>query len=268
VYGPGATTGNTNQRRVLYRLNQAQGQYYSTIGQLDDGGNGKYNALLLSAQRRLSRNFSVLSNWTWSHCISDPETTELTGPTYNDPTNRALDRSNCSSDRRHIVNFSAVLKTPQFSQRMLQRIAGGWQLSTIVRRQTGNFGTVTTGVDNALSGIGGQRPLQVLPDVLQSNATVDHYLNRNAFASPAAGTLSPMAPLLIPNPGILQLDMSLQRVFRIREGQTLQFRGEAFNLPNHLNANAPTLGLNSTTFGTITSAGDPRIMQFALKYLF
>ena len=77
-----------------------------------------------------------------------------------------------------------------------------------------------------------------------------------------------MAPLLIPNPGILQLDMSLQRVFRIREGQTLQFRGEAFNLPNHLNANAPTLGLNSTTFGTITSAGDPRIMQFALKYLF
>jgi hypothetical protein len=268
VYGPGATTGNTNQRRVLYRLNQAQGQYYSTMGQLDDGGNGKYNGLLLSAQRRLSRNFSVLSNWTWSHCISDAETTELTGPTYTDPTNRVLDRSNCSSDRRHIVNISAVLKTPQFSQRMLQRIAGSWQLSTIVRRQTGNFGTVTTGVDNALSGIGGQRPLQVLPDVLQPNATVDHYLNRNAFASPAAGTLSPMAPLLIPNPGVLQVDMSLQRVFRIREGQTLQFRGEAFNLPNHLNPNAPTLGLNSTTFGTITSAGDPRIMQFALKYLF
>ncbi|PWU05072.1 MAG: TonB-dependent receptor [Terriglobia bacterium] len=268
VYGPGATTGNTNQRRVLYRLNPAQGQFYSTIGQLDDGGNGGYEGLLLSAQRRLSRNFSVLSNWTWSHCISDAETTELTGPSYVDPANRALDRSNCSSDRRHIVNFSVVARTPRFSNHAAQLLAGGWQLSNILRWQTGNFATVTTGVDNALTGIGNQRPLQVLPDVLWPNATVDHYLNRNAFASPSTGTLSTMAPLLIPNPGTLQIDMSLQRVFRIREGQTLQFRGEVFNLPNHLNPNAPTLGLNSTTFGTITTAGDPRIMQFALKYLF
>jgi hypothetical protein len=62
--------------------------------------------------------------------------------------------------------------------------------------------------------------------------------------------------------------MALSRTFKIREAQTLQIRGEAFNLPNHLNPNAPTAGLNSTNFGRITTASDPRIMQFALKYAF
>src|SRR6185436_6182100 len=115
VFGPGATLGNTNARRVLSLLNPAQGQYYGTIGQIDDGGNATYNAMLLSAQRRLSNNFSVLANWTFSHCISDPATTEITGPTYVNPANRGLDRSNCDSDRRHVVNISFVARAPKFA---------------------------------------------------------------------------------------------------------------------------------------------------------
>ena len=81
VYGPGATTGNTNNRRVLYLLNPAQGKYYSTIGQLDDGGTESYNGLLLSLQKRFAHNLSALANYTLAHCVSDPETTKLTGPT-------------------------------------------------------------------------------------------------------------------------------------------------------------------------------------------
>jgi hypothetical protein len=45
----------------------------------------------------------------------------------------------------------------------------------------------------------------------------------------------------------------------------LQFRWEIFNVINHVNLNAPTTALNSANFGKILGAGDPRIMQFALK---
>jgi hypothetical protein len=268
VFGPGATLGNTNQRRVLFRENQAQGQFYGTIGQIDDGGNASYNAMLLSAQRRLTNNFSVLANWTFSHCLSDPATTEITGPTYVNPANRGLDRSNCDSDRRHVVNVSFVARTPKFANRSLGLIAGGWQLSGIVRRQSGNYSTVITGVDNALTGIANQRAVQVRPSPYNANRTVDHYLDRDAFASPAPGTLSSLAPFTILNPSSLQIDMALSRTFKVREGQNVQFRWEVFNVPNRLNANAPVTALNSGNFGKILSAQDPRIMQFALKYLF
>ena len=268
VFGPGATLGNTNARRLFNMLNPVAGPAYSTVGQVDDGGVSSYNGLLLTAQKRFSRNFSFLANWTWSHCLSDPETTEITGPSYTDPRNRSADRSNCSSDRRQVFNLSPVIATPKFSNRRVTAIATGWQLSTILRAETGNYSTITTGADNAFSGIGGQRATQVLQNVFDPNPTVDHYLNRAAFDTPAAGTLSPMRPLTVLNPGIFQLDMSLSRTFKIREAQTIQVRGEAFNLPNHLNPGAPTTGLNSTNFGKITTAADPRLMQFALKYVF
>jgi hypothetical protein len=282
---PGATQATENQHRVLYLQNQASGQYFSTIGQLDDGGKAGYNALLLSAQRRLANNISVLGNWTWSHCISDPETTELTGPTYVNPNNRAADRANCSSDRRNLVNISMVANTPKFSNHAVNLVASGWQLSAIFRYQSGNFTTITTGVDNALSGIGGQRPNQVLSSVGATASTQCAvstfdvcYLNKQAFTTVGlgAGLYGNMGALNILNPGMIQVDMGLSRNFRIREGQTLQFRWEVFNVPNRLNAAAPNTTLSSGSFGQITSdvngsgsqSGDPRIMQFALKYIF
>jgi len=268
VFGPGATLGNTNARRVLNLQNQANGQFYGTIGQIDDGGTASYNGMLLSAQRRLSGNFSALANWTWSHCISDPATTEITGPTYVDPNNRRADRAHCDSDRRHVVNVSFVARTPKFSNRALGLIASGWQLSGIVRRQSGNRSTVVTGADNALTGLPNQRAAQILASAYTDARTVDAYLNRAAFAAPAAGSLSALSPFSILNPSSLQIDVGLSRAFNVREGQTVQFRWETFNVPNRLNANAPVVALNNANFGRILSAQDPRIMQFALKYVF
>ena len=57
------------------------------------------------------------------------------------------------------------------------------------------------------------------------------------------------------------------RTFRVA-GNQFQFRWEVFNVLNTANFNNPTSGLNSTNFGQILSAGQPRIMQFALKFNF
>src|SRR4029079_18865493 len=98
VFAAGAKIGNTPQRRVLYLENPAEGQFYGTIGQVDDTGRGNYNGLLFSMQRRLRNGLSVLSNYTLSKCMSDPATTEITGPTIVDPNNPDLDYSYCASD--------------------------------------------------------------------------------------------------------------------------------------------------------------------------
>jgi hypothetical protein len=208
--------------------------------------------------------------------MSDPATTEITGPTIVNPADPDADYSYCSSDRRHVVNLSVVVRTPDFNKPVLRALFGDWQLSPIVRWQSGNRSTVTTGVDNALTGLGGQRAVQILDDPYGTGGPTA-YLNRAAFTSPAAGTYSPLAPFTIVNPSVLQDDFALTRTFRLLRSQTVQFRWEVFNVMNYVNfASVPAgttttplvTALNSASFGQIQTAGDPRIMQFALKFTF
>ena len=67
----GATTGNTNSRRVLSLIDPVRGAPYATIGQADDGSNASYNGMLLSIQHRFANHFTNLTNYTWSHCINE-----------------------------------------------------------------------------------------------------------------------------------------------------------------------------------------------------
>jgi hypothetical protein len=252
---------------VLELANLSQGQFYGTIGQLDDGGRGNYNAMFLQVQRRLKNNLSVQSNWTLSKCMSDPATTEITGPTIVNPANPYGDYSYCSSDRRHVVNLSVVARTPEFGTGMAHHVFSDWQFAPLVRYQSGNRSTITTGVDNALTGVGGQRGMQILDDPY-GDRTPTNYLNRAAFMPPTTGTYSTLAPFSIVNPSSLQNDLAITRVFPLSGTQNLQFRWEIFNVFNKVNFNAPVTALNSASFGQIQSAGDPRIMQFALKFTF
>ena len=272
-----STTGNQNQRRGLYLQNPAQGQYYGSILALDDGGTGNYHGLLLSVQKRLSGGVNILANHTWSHCISDNWNHLLDG--LNLPGNRRANRSNCQTgDQRHAFNLSAVLQPPRFSNRTLQLIAGGWQLSSIVKMRSAQLFTVTTGVDSARTAQGNQVP-NLVPGVspYAAHKTVDQWLNPAAFVAPAPGTYGNVSRNSLKGPGVFQLDMALSRTFTIREGKTLQLRAEAFNLPNHPNFSTPVATLNSGAFGKIQSdisgtsgltAGDPRILQFAVKVAF
>jgi hypothetical protein len=266
VYSPGATTATTNQRRVLYLQDPAKGQFYGTIGQLDDTGRANYHGMLLSGQRRLRGNLSALMNYTLSKCMSDPATTEITGPTIVNPNDKDLDYSFCDSDRRHVLNISIVARTPTFANGAVDALLGNWQIAPLVRYQSGSRVSVTTGIDNALTGMGGQRAVQILDDPY-GDKTVNNYLNRAAFSSPEPGTYSALKPNTIVGPSQLQNDLAITRSFRFAERQ-VQFRWEVFNVLNRANFNAPIAALNSTQFGRIITAGAPRIMQFAVKYDF
>jgi hypothetical protein len=222
--------------------------------------------MLISAQKRLRGGFSALANYTLSKCMSDPATTELTGPTITDPTNPNLDYSYCDADRRHVVNISLVARSPKFGNAAMNAVLGDWQIAPLVRWQSGSHFTVTTGVDNALSGQGGQRAVQILDNPF-GDGSVNNYLNRDAFIAPAAGTYSSLKPNAFVGPSQFQNDLAITRTFRVA-ARPFQFRWEVFNVLNKANFNNPTSGLNSTNFGRILTAGQPRIMQFALKYDF
>jgi hypothetical protein len=244
------------------------------LSRIDSGGESSYHGLLLSVQRRAARGLTVGGNYTWSHCISTPWdqniNSGLGGLGWSDPNNRDRERGNCSltgDDRRHLFNMSAVVDTPRFENATLRAVASGWRLSPLVKILSGNYMTITTSQDRALSSITQQRVDQILGSPY-GDKTAGNYLNPAAFALPAMGTLGNTGRSAIRGPGTWQFDAALSRTFQFRETQKLEFRAEAFNLANSFRMNNPTVNFNSNIFGQVTSAQDPRIMQFAVKYVF
>jgi hypothetical protein len=269
--GSTSTNANLNQRRVLYLENPSQGQYYSTVYEGDDGGTASYEGLLVSLQKRLSHHVSVLANHTWSHCISDVWDSALSVSAVVPPPPgfRDLWRGNCQNgDIRQVFNLSSVVETPRFSNPMLRIIASNWQLSPIMSVQSAQFFSVTLGTDVALSGVSNQPPILV-GNPYPANQTLSNWINSSAFKAPPAGQYGTLNPFDMKGPGSFQLDTALSRAFQIREHKTIQIRGEAFNILNHPVFAPPAAALNSPgTFGQITTAGNPRILQFAVKYIF
>jgi len=101
------------------------------------------------------------------------------------------------------------------------------------------------------------------------NKTLDNYLNRAAFAYPAAGTLGSHERGSIVGPAYWAVDMALARTIRLAAAQTLELRVETFNLLNNFNWGNPNLNFDAGDFGRIlTQAGTPRILQFGIKYGF
>jgi len=137
--------------------------------------------------------------------------------------------------------------------------------------RSGSYLTVTTGQDNALTGLAtNQRANQILDDPFMPDRTFDQWLNPKAFQAPAQGTYGTMPLDAILGPGRWNVDLAVSRSFRLGSRQA-QFRWEVFNVFNTMTPNNPVTTLNSSDFGKVTSlaAGTaPRIMQFGLKYNF
>jgi hypothetical protein len=238
--------------------------------------------MVLSVQRRVSSGVSVNANYTWSHCIGDYATLSSgmamwASDTYADPNNRGLDRGNCSADRRQVFNVTSVAETPQFGNAKLRLLASGWRLSGIYRKSSGDWMTITTGSDIALNGsqvnAGGTTIQRV--DQLTANPYGDRtgepnssWLLPTAFANPATGKLGTLGRNSLQAPGSWSFDMALSRIFRFREDQRVEFRAEAYNVTNSFRPGNPSTSLSSSNFGLIRSSSSPRILQFALKYVF
>jgi hypothetical protein len=268
MYVPGAsTTGNTNQRRRLFLQNPVEGRYYGEILQTDDNGTGEYNGMLLSLQRRFSDHASWNSNYTLSKCTNDGEVGIDITNTYPEPWNRSSNRGPCSSDRRHLFNSSLILESPGVGGGAVGALTRAWQLSTIVAIRSGGPLTITSGANNALTGIQPQRPVQV-GDPELDHPTIDAWFNIAAFAPNPPGVQYGVGRGTLRGPNYWNVDASLSRRLALSGSQHVELRIEAFNVFNHFQPNDPITALNSADFGRIRTAADPRIMQLAVKYVF
>ena len=269
VWSPCSSTTNMNERRVLHLQDPTWGQYFAAIMKVEDGGTSQYNGMLLSLQSRRANGLTVQANYTWSHCIGDPGSSQPgIGSSGTYPDRRRFVRANCAGDRRHVVNMSTVYETPQFASTAMQdpcqRLEDFGAHSAADRKLLHGEFRIRHGADR----LAGQQPGS--SGVARSLRFKQEYRSMAqslAFARPANGEWGNAANS-IQGPGDIAINMGLTRTFQVRENQTFEFRAEAFNLPNHLNPGNPNTSLNSQDFGKILSAGDPRIVQLALKYVF
>lgn len=270
-----------NSNRILSKINPTWGPYYATIGSVDDGGTASYNGLVLREQHRFSAGFSFTANYTWSHCISDPPTGELTGPTLIHLNNRRLDRGNCAQDVPSVFNSTLIANSPWRLQGLAGKLANDWRLSTILTLNSGGYSTAAngsrfsdptiTGLSSRADTVAGQSVLEPsITPIAGSTQAYLQYLNPDAFTAPALGpgSFGTAGAYTIPNPGMVNLDASIFRTIAVTERRTVQLRWDMFNVMNHPNWDPPSTRFGGSNVGVISSDLGPRIMQFAVKYVF
>ena len=273
---PGATTGNTDARR------QFAADGIGTVNLQVQDRKSNYNGLQLALTKRFSRGFQVSSNYTLSKVVGDfAGERQLTGGElipyfmYQDP---ALMWGPLDQDHRHRFTTSWVMDLPgQNLSGPIRFALGGWQWSGVMQYQTGRPFTVTSGTDNSLDGIGNDRAKLTGADynAIPTTACLNcvWFFNPAAFATNDLGTFGNVGKGAYYGPSLHSWDMGLSKNFRFNNTSYVQARVEFFNIFNQVNLDVPNTAVNNqATLGRITrtdpGSGDPRILQFGLKFVF
>jgi hypothetical protein len=269
--GPSGTacssTGNTNQRRATALANPVTGAYYSEISVMYDGSSSIYDGLLLTVQHRLANDFTLLTNYAWSKCITGgTDVGDLGGNTFQNPLKPATDRNNCGEDFRNNFNTSVVATSSVKGSPIERALLSDWQIAPIVAIISGTRVSPTTGTDASLTGVNVDRPNQIGNPYLTGQGR-KIVLNPASFAKNSPGTYGNTRPYEYLGPTYYDLDGAIVRYFPMPENMKLAFRSECFDCLNHPNLPGPTVAFNSSLFGQITTTTPytPRILQFSLK---
>lgn len=232
-------------------------------------GASNYNGLLLHLEKRTSHGSTFLVNYTYSHAIND-----YSGAVQN-AYDLAANRGSSSTDMRQRFVASYVYQLPfgrgrplgSHWNRLTDAVLGGWQTAGIFTDQTGFSMTSAISSDN--SGTAGlhDRP-NVTGSTRLSHRSIAKWFNTAAFSTPPLGQFGDEVTGAIVGPGLVDLDVSAVKNFRIRERINLQFRAELFNSMNHPQFLNPATTYPSATFGVISGAEAGREVQFGLRASF
>jgi len=247
-------------------------------------GNTHYHGVSLKLEQRFSRGLSYLVSYTRSKLIDDAssvfDASILTGPLANFPVadsyNRRLERDYSTGDIPHVFVASAVWNLPYGHGRVktghgvIGAIANDWSLATVVTLQSGiPVAIAQTTNNNSFAGFGTQRPNMIgNPDLPASERTTARWFNTAAFVAAPIFTIGSSTRNPIRGPGYRNVDLALSRRLPMSSEKALELRAEVFNLLNAPPFGNPVATVGAANFGSIISAGDPRVIQLAIKLHF
>jgi hypothetical protein len=258
---------------------------FDDIDLLESRANSSYQSLQARFERRLTRGLAALVSYTWSKSIDDASNFFSSAGDPNFPQNSynaRAERGRSNFDVRHRLSASYSYDLPFGKGRRyfaddgwVTSLLSGWQSFGIVTLQSGRPFTVAllsdidnSGTGRSILGFGANDRPNVVGNPNLDQRSPERWFNTAAFAFSAPGTFGNAGRNILDGPGYQTVNMSFVKNTNLSEQFNLQLRAEFFNLFNHPNFNQPDNFLGSPAFGRISSARDPRHVQFGVKLLF
>ena len=288
-------TGGTNARRPYDQNATGTG----TLGQniyLITNQTASYHSLQIAAGRPLTRNIMVNGFYVWSHAIQSSNESAIGQMTAQDFANLWEEKGPMDADRRNVATISGMWKLDYYRGEnfFMKQVVNGWTVSPIWVMQSGQPFSVTTGSDKNLDSANANRPdfdavhpVSAFLDPHRTRAQVAaEWFNTAAFVANGPGVAGGIGPGgadgnvsrdYLRAPGYRDVDLGLFRDFRFAEKVTFQLRGEATNIFNLVSLGTPgTSGppnvdgaaASSSSFGVITGASSPRVIQVGARMTF
>jgi len=247
---------------------------WSTIGTggadgLGYKGNSNYNSLQ-AGWKYGSDHFTWTVAYTFSKGLSDVasrgfQTSGQTGSGAQNPRDFRAEYGPIGWDRTHIFTTSYIYDIPflRQSKGFVGAAFGNWTFSGLTVIESGF--AYSPGLSIGTPGLASR------PDVVGKLAyphTVNEWFDTSAFAAPAFGFFGNAGVGSIRGPAENVWNWALYKSFPVTERARLQFRGEAFNIWNHTSFGNVDTNVGSGTYGQITSALNPRILELALRLSF
>ncbi|MGA2098795.1 MAG: TonB-dependent receptor, partial [Candidatus Acidiferrum sp.] len=274
---------------TTYNCGNPNPVFNAITAQIYDGWSN-YNAFQLRLQKRASYGLTFLFNYALSKSL-DTGTGNGHGSgidayqdAYHPIANYGLSDFNSTNTLVGQVLYELPFGAgKQFALHgVADEIAGGWRLSSLFQWHSGVPFTpvvessIADGVDPGLTpsfNAGSLLYPNLVGNPHVSNPSVNEWFNTAAFAAPTSGTFGNLGRNTLYGPGFSNVNLSIAKNFRLpREGMSLEFRADAYDLFNHTNYHNPNAALGASDFGEITdSAGyvaTLRVLQLGLHFRF
>jgi len=216
---------------------------------------------------------TFLASYTYSKVLTDSSGFNSTWINF---TNHALSKSLAQFDMRQnfVISYAYQLPFGRFHS-LPNRLTQGWSINGITRFTTG-FPVYLSEPDDDRSLVGSTGVdvpdlvgrVQIQNPRLAGPQGPNQYFSASSFAAEPLGQFGSANRAFFSGPGLNNWDFALHKETVIRESMKLEFRAEYFNLFNHTQFMNPVGNFNSSQFGLVTSAQNPRIGQMSLKFLF